>query len=142
MAMAMHTHSLSKPKKLRADHRHNKPNEHGTVMNIHSYLLPGIDDGPQQIEDSVAMPLAYSADGVSDVVVTTHVFPGRYENMRSSIITDYNGLGDLGALYGSASLRIDIGAEYALSARIRDQIATRMRLTEPEAGRNWLAQSC
>lgn len=45
---------------------------------------------------------------------------------------------DLGALYGSASLRPEIGAElrveYALNARLHDQVATRSRPTEP---RGW-----
>ncbi|HTX09921.1 MAG TPA: CpsB/CapC family capsule biosynthesis tyrosine phosphatase [Solirubrobacteraceae bacterium] len=42
---------------------------------IHFHLLPGIDDGPQTIEESVALAAAAAAEGTRTVVATPHVHP-------------------------------------------------------------------
>ena len=55
------------------------------MIDIHCHLLPGIDDGPSGAEASLALARALVADGVTQVVCTPHVFPGRYDNTRSGI---------------------------------------------------------
>ena len=55
------------------------------MIDIHCHLLPGIDDGPATTEAALALAQALVADGITQVVVTPHVFPGRFENRRSSI---------------------------------------------------------
>jgi protein-tyrosine phosphatase len=42
---------------------------------IHFHLLPGVDDGPQTMEESVALARAAVADGTGIVVTTPHVIP-------------------------------------------------------------------
>lgn len=55
------------------------------MIDIHCHLLPGIDDGPVTLADAMALAKALVDDGITQVVATPHVFPGRYENRRSSI---------------------------------------------------------
>jgi protein-tyrosine phosphatase len=55
------------------------------MIDIHCHLLPGIDDGPATLEDALALARALVADGITQVVATPHVYPGRYESRRSSI---------------------------------------------------------
>jgi protein-tyrosine phosphatase len=48
-------------------------------VDIHAHLLPGIDDGPDDLDESVAMLAAAGAAGTSTVVATPHLrpdFPG------------------------------------------------------------------
>jgi protein-tyrosine phosphatase len=59
------------------------------VFDIHCHLLPGIDDGPATVEASLALARALVDDGMSHVVCTPHVFPGRFENRRSSIQEEF-----------------------------------------------------
>jgi protein-tyrosine phosphatase len=59
------------------------------VIDIHCHLLPGIDDGPPTVEAALALAQALVQDGVTQVVCTPHVFPGRYENWRSSIADEF-----------------------------------------------------
>jgi len=59
------------------------------VIDIHCHLLPGIDDGPDTIEAALALAQACVVDGITHTVVTPHVFPGRFENWRSSIEEDF-----------------------------------------------------
>jgi protein-tyrosine phosphatase len=42
---------------------------------IHFHLLPGIDDGPSSIEESVALAIAAAAEGTRTIVTTPHVHP-------------------------------------------------------------------
>ena len=55
------------------------------MIDIHSHILPGIDDGPPTLEESLALARACVADGIRHVVATPHVFPGRYDNRRGGI---------------------------------------------------------
>jgi protein-tyrosine phosphatase len=52
--------------------------KHGPCVDyveLHFHLLPGVDDGPRLIEDSLALAAAAVADGTGTVVVTPHVHP-------------------------------------------------------------------
>lgn len=65
------------------------------MIDIHCHLLPGIDDGPTTPEAAMALARALVDDGVTVVVCTPHVFPGRFENRRSSIVEDFNSFANL-----------------------------------------------
>lgn len=59
------------------------------MIDIHCHLLPGIDDGPPTLEAALALAKACADDGITHTVVTPHVFPGRYENWKSSIEAEF-----------------------------------------------------
>jgi protein-tyrosine phosphatase len=42
------------------------------MIDIHCHLLPGLDDGPDSIEESLAMARSAIADGITHVVATPH----------------------------------------------------------------------
>jgi protein-tyrosine phosphatase len=42
------------------------------VIDIHSHILPGIDDGPKALEDAVAMLKIAAESGTTDIVATPH----------------------------------------------------------------------
>jgi protein-tyrosine phosphatase len=46
-----------------------------TYAEIHFHLLPGIDDGPSSMEDSMALAAAAAAEGTRTIVATPHVHP-------------------------------------------------------------------
>jgi protein-tyrosine phosphatase len=47
-----------------------------TIIDIHSHILPGIDDGARSIAQSLDMARAYVAGGVTGVFATPHHIPG------------------------------------------------------------------
>jgi len=55
------------------------------MIDLHSHILPGIDDGAADLTASLAMARAYVADGVSVVACTPHILPGLYSNSGSAI---------------------------------------------------------
>jgi protein-tyrosine phosphatase len=46
---------------------------HGPRTEIHFHILPGIDDGPPALEDSLALARQARADGTGTIVATPHV---------------------------------------------------------------------
>jgi protein-tyrosine phosphatase len=43
------------------------------VIDIHCHILPGIDDGPDDIEESLEMARIASHDGITKIVATPHI---------------------------------------------------------------------
>lgn len=54
------------------------------MIDLHCHLLPGIDDGPKTIEDSVALARAAAGTGTRTIVATPHV-SWRYPNTAEAI---------------------------------------------------------
>lgn len=55
------------------------------MIDVHSHLLPGLDDGAPDVATALAMARAYVADGVGIVVCTPHIVPGVYVNSGPQI---------------------------------------------------------
>jgi protein-tyrosine phosphatase len=55
------------------------------MIDLHCHLLPGIDDGPQELETSLEMASIAVRDGIETIFCTPHIYPGLYENNRPDI---------------------------------------------------------
>jgi protein-tyrosine phosphatase len=55
------------------------------MFDLHCHLLPGVDDGAAEVEDALALARVAIDDGISHMVLTPHVHPGRYDNTRTSL---------------------------------------------------------
>ena len=55
------------------------------MIDLHCHLLPGIDDGPKDIETSIAMAKIAVKDGIKITACTPHIYQGLYNNNASSI---------------------------------------------------------
>ena len=55
------------------------------MIDLHCHYLPGIDDGAQTLEESLALARAAVADGITHAVMTPHVHVGVFENRMASI---------------------------------------------------------
>ncbi|MBN8235131.1 tyrosine protein phosphatase [Halobacillus kuroshimensis] len=56
------------------------------MIDIHSHILPGVDDGAQTIEESIQMAEAAVADGITTIVATPHHKNGAYDNYKHDIL--------------------------------------------------------
>jgi protein-tyrosine phosphatase len=54
-------------------------------IDIHCHILPGLDDGPEGLQESLAMVRMAADDGISHIFCTPHVHPGVYETNADSI---------------------------------------------------------
>ena len=55
------------------------------MIDLHCHLLPGIDDGASSLEEALRLARIAVDDGITHMVFTPHVHPGRYENHAQNI---------------------------------------------------------
>ena len=92
------------------------------MIDIHCHMLPGIDDGPATLENALALARACVDDGITHAVLTPHVFPGRFENRRTSIENDFNRFAV--ALQASGiPLQVSWAGEVRLTPEVLDLLA-------------------
>lgn len=58
------------------------------MIDLHSHILPGLDDGAANLAASIDMARAYVAQGVECVACTPHILPGLYHNTGPQIRAD------------------------------------------------------
>ena len=55
------------------------------MIDIHSHLLPGIDDGPRNWDDALDLCRSVVGDGIRTSVATPHLIDGVYDNVRAVV---------------------------------------------------------
>jgi protein-tyrosine phosphatase len=55
------------------------------LIDLHSHLLPGIDDGAKDLATSLAMARMAAADGITTIACTPHILAGVYNNNGPAI---------------------------------------------------------
>ncbi|MGM0753091.1 MAG: tyrosine-protein phosphatase [Bacillota bacterium] len=56
------------------------------MIDIHSHILPGVDDGARTMQDSVDMAKLAVSEGIDIIIATPHHMNGQYENERVDIL--------------------------------------------------------
>lgn len=104
------------------------------MIDLHTHLLPSLDDGPSTIEESVALAKAMVEAGTDVVVATPHV-SARYPTRRADIAA---AAGQLREALVTAGVKLDVreGAEVELF-RTREMSDTELRDLRI-GGRRWL----
>lgn len=87
------------------------------MIDIHSHIIPGIDDGASTLEQSIAMAGEYQKCGFNAVIATPHIKEGRYNNTKKRIFEKTENLNVELACAG-ISLDVYTGAEYFMDIRI------------------------
>ena len=78
---------------------------------IHSHLIPGIDDGAQNMDESIAMLAKFESLGYKKVVTTPHIMSDYFKNDSDIIL---KGLSKLNEVKDELNLNIEVeaAAEY------------------------------
>ncbi|WP_406944938.1 tyrosine-protein phosphatase [Halobacillus sp. SY10] len=56
------------------------------MIDLHSHILPGVDDGAQTVEESIQMAEAAVKDGITKIVATPHHRNGAFDNFKNDIL--------------------------------------------------------
>jgi protein-tyrosine phosphatase len=78
-------------------------------IDIHCHILPGLDDGPRNREETERMLSVAREDGISGIVATPHMLNGVCNNTREGIaraIADLNGAARGIPIYMGAEVRV------------------------------------
>ena len=92
------------------------------MFDLHCHLLPGIDDGSNDLEQSLNLARTAVSNGITHAVVTPHIHPGRYNNKRSTILTVYQELKENLATH-NINLQLGFAAEVRLCPEIIDMVS-------------------
>lgn len=93
------------------------------MIDLHTHILPGVDDGVRTEDEAVAFARIAVADGTRTLVATPHCREGFYVNERDAVLS---GVARLRARLQAESLPLDLlpGAEVHLTtelpARVKD----------------------
>ena len=83
------------------------------MIDLHSHILPGIDDGSKSLDMSLQMAQLAVADGIHTMACTPHIYPGLYLNDTCGITHARNALQAELEVRGIA-LRLVTGADVHL----------------------------
>jgi protein-tyrosine phosphatase len=108
------------------------------VIDLHTHVLPGIDDGARSLGDSRAIALDALAEGISVLAATPHVrgdYPTTAETMEDAVA-------DLRADFAEQGIRVEVvhGAEIDLSLLWAIPPEDLGRLTLAQTGRYLLLE--
>src|SRR4051794_23290810 len=92
---------------------------------IHFHLLPGVDDGPATLAESIALAHAAVRDGTGTIVATPHV--------RADYVTDVAQLRDVVREVKEALARERVPISVVLGAELGHEMVGRLHQHELEA---------
>lgn len=95
-----------------------------TLIDIHCHYLPGVDDGPAEIQDSIALMRLAVRDGARRIVLTPHVFPWRWPNTLATLQPRFNAFSRLIASKG-IDVELFLGGEVHLVPELLDMVERR-----------------
>jgi protein-tyrosine phosphatase len=109
------------------------------LIDIHTHILPGIDDGAADQAAAVEAARRLEAIGVTHVVATPHVIPGVCANDRATILAQVT---HLQAVLDAAGIRVCVlpGAEYYVEPELPEKFDRGMLLTLNDRGRHLLVE--
>lgn len=81
-------------------------------VDIHSHILPGIDDGAKNIEESLALISEMKKMGFSKIIGTPHIYKNLYENDEKTINKSFQKI----KRKSQTDIKIDFAAEYMLDS--------------------------
>ena len=95
---------------------------------VHSHLIPGIDDGAKTMEDAIALISELHQLGYQKVITTPHIMSDHYKNTPEIILS---GLEKVRKAIKEAGIEIEIeaAAEYYLDYDFEIKIAQKQLLT-------------
>ena len=83
------------------------------VVDIHNHILPGIDDGAKNAEESVELIRAFGEFGVTNFICTPHIMNGYYENNPKTIKDSYQELSKK-LIEERINVHVDFAAEHMI----------------------------
>jgi protein-tyrosine phosphatase len=95
-------------------------------VDMHSHLLPGIDDGLQEVEQSVAFIKQLKTLGYKKLICTPHILTDLYPNSRETILPKLD-LVRKALKKAGVDMPIDAAAEYMVDHSFAELLSTTKR---------------
>ncbi|MGE5458877.1 MAG: tyrosine-protein phosphatase [Methanobacterium sp.] len=109
------------------------------MIDIHAHILPGLDDGAQDLETSLQMARIAAADDISQIIATPHVISTVFPNSREQILEAANQLRQA-LQQQKIPLELFPGGEYRLEADLPKRLQKGEILTLNDGGKYLLVE--
>ena len=92
------------------------------MIDLHCHILPGLDDGASNMEDSLEMVEKAVSQGITHIVCTPHHNNGRYENPKDQVMASVS---LLQSEINKRKLNLTVleGQEVRITGELMDEIA-------------------
>ena len=91
-------------------------------IDIHSHLLPGIDDGAKDIDNSIELILKMYSYGIKNFITTPHVLGDVYPNSSETIKSKLEEVRKALLAEGYLDIKINAAAEYMLDEQFSKRL--------------------
>ena len=91
------------------------------MIDIHNHILPGIDDGPKDIAQSIDLLQQAKSQGITGIIATPHHLSPRYTNNIQNVKSLINEMMQIPAIR-NIGITIYHGQEIRLTDQIVDEI--------------------
>lgn len=98
-------------------------------VDIHSHLLPGIDDGAKNLEDTIALLTKMDSFGIQNFITTPHVLGDIWKNSSDMILDKLDMVLEELEKRDLSYIKIDAAAEYMLDEQFMKLLHARDLLT-------------
>jgi len=98
------------------------------MIDIHCHILPGLDDGPENLQETLDMCRMAVDQGITTVFATPHMFNGLFSTSRESILNAYVKTREALESEG-IPLNLYVGADLHLIPDMVEMIQTNQALT-------------
>jgi len=109
------------------------------MIDIHCHILPGVDDGPSSVAESLAMAKQAIADGIHTIVATPHTLNEVYTNPASEVD---NHVARLREIFSKDRLELDLcpGSDAFICVRMAERVLAGEIATINNSGRYVLVE--
>lgn len=83
-------------------------------IDIHNHILPGIDDGAQNVDESIALLKGFSEFGVRNFIATPHIMHNYHDNTPETIVSALDILRANLVKNDMSDIHIDAAAEHMI----------------------------
>lgn len=82
-------------------------------VDIHSHLIPGVDDGVESIEESLEIIQSFQSMGFKKCITTPHIYPDLFSNTEEKLQVEFEKVKDRVA-QEEIQVEVELAAEYFL----------------------------
>jgi tyrosine-protein phosphatase YwqE len=94
---------------------------------MHSHLIPGIDDGSKSMDESIAMLAKFESLGYKKVITTPHIMSDYFKNTPEIILAGLENVQKTAAEL-NLSIEVEAAAEYYFDETLLDRLAKKEKL--------------
>ncbi|MGS2739011.1 tyrosine-protein phosphatase [Sinomicrobium sp. M5D2P17] len=91
----------------------------GDHVDIHSHLLPGIDDGARDLEDTKKLARGFTDLGITRIITTPHIIQGVWPNTSEIILRKKE---EVLPIFKNSNISFHAAAEYLMDESFRELV--------------------